>query len=124
MEKVDYQAKVKQSVEKEFEDFKANMLAQDKEEIFLNHYRIHAYSEFRYFLCEVAGECDQDAYDMDRIWEALYRDAGGILCLLWDYYIDTELTSTECFEDTYQTIRSYCYRYFEDIMNRKEDGEQ
>ena len=115
-EELVYKQIVKDSVANEFADFKADMLKQTTEEVFLNNYKIHFYNE--------VNELIQDGESLsEKDFRALYEDKGSILSLLFDEFINLNLTgsevpSVETFDSSAEFIREYNERFHNDIMEQ------
>lgn len=77
VEPTNYKAEVIASVEKEFEDFKAEMLTKSPEDIFYMNFEINVKSE----LSEVIKEGD---YLGEKEYQALYNEKGHVLQELYD----------------------------------------
>lgn len=110
---VDYRAEVVKSVVNEFDNFKNEMLTKTPEEVFLNNYKIHCYNGFMSTIEVDENDLLQDDY------QALYREKGNILQLLFDDFIDSDGYNVDSFEDMRDFIHSYCERYHADIFNIK-----
>ena len=118
-----YKELVKNSIEKEFEEFRANITSQSADEIFQSNYEIHIKTELFDTLC---GEYDDFG---EEYYRALYEevDHGGILQQLYDDFISSENTSVSTGEDTIFFIKNYCEHYHEDILREeriKQDEKQ
>lgn len=107
-----YKELVRESVEKEFEEFKANLMGKSAEEIFQSNYEIHIKTELFDTLC---GEYDDFG---EEYYRALYEevDHGGILQQLYDDFISSENASVSTGEDTIFFIKDYCEHYHSDVM--------
>ncbi len=107
-----YKELVRESVEKEFEEFKANLMGKSAEEIFQSNYEIHIKTELFDTLC---GEYDDVG---EEYYRALYEevDHGGILQQLYDDFISSENASVSTGEDTIFFIKDYCEHYHSDVM--------
>lgn len=108
----DYKELVRESVEKEFEEFKANLMGKSAEEIFQSNYEIHIKTELFDTLC---GEYDDFG---EEYYRALYEevDHGGILQQLYDDFTSSENASVNTGEDTIFFIKDYCEHYHSDVM--------
>ena len=84
-----YKELVRNSVEKEFEEFKANLMGKSAEEIFQNNYEIHVKTELFDTLCGEYVDVGEEYY------KALYEevDHGGILQQLYDDFLGSEYVS-------------------------------
>ena len=112
VESPSYKELVKNSVEKEFEEFKANLMGKSAEEIFQNNYEIHVKTELFDTLCGEYVDVGEEYY------KALYAevDHGGILQQLYDDFIGSENASVNTGEDTIFFIKDYCEHYHSDVM--------
>ena len=118
-----YKELVRNSVEKEFEEFKANLMGKSAEEIFQSNYEIHIKTELFDTLC---GEYDDFG---EEYYRALYEevDHGGILQQLYDDFLGSEYASVSTGEDTLSFIKDYCEHYHDDILREeriKQDEKQ
>ena len=118
VESPNYKELVVNSIEKEFEEFKANLMGKSAEEIFQNNYEIHVKTELFDTLCGEYVDVGEEYY------RALYEevDHGGILQQLYDDFISSENASVSTGEDTIFFIKDYCEHYHSDVM--KEFKEQ
>ena len=112
VESPNYKELVVNSVEKEFEEFKANLMGKSAEEIFQNNYEIHVKTELFDTLCGEYVDVGEEYY------RALYAevDHGGILQQLYDDFISSENASVSTGEDTIFFIKDYCEHYHSDVM--------
>ena len=112
VESPNYKELVVNSIEKEFEEFKANLMGKSAEEIFQNNYEIHIKTELFDTLC---GEYDDFG---EEYYRALYEevDHGGILQQLYDDFTSSENASVSTGEDTIFFIKDYCEHYHSDVM--------
>ena len=112
VESPNYKELVVNSVEKEFEEFKANLMGKSAEEIFQNNYEIHIKTELFDTLCGEYVDVGEEYY------RALYEevDHGGILQQLYDDFISSENVSVSTGEDTIFFIKGYCEHYHSDVM--------
>ena len=112
VESPNYKELVVNSIEKEFEEFKANLMGKSAEEIFQSNYEIHIKTELFDTLC---GEYDDFG---EEYYRALYEevDHGGILQQLYDDFISSENASVNTGEDTIFFIKDYCEHYYSDVM--------
>lgn len=112
VESPNYKELVVNSVEKEFEEFKANLMGKSAEEIFQNNYEIHVKTELFDTLCGEYEDFGEEYY------RALYEevDHGGILQQLYDDFISSENASVNTGEDTIFFIKDYCEHYHSDVM--------
>lgn len=112
VESPNYKELVVNSIEKEFEEFKANLMGKSAEEIFQSNYEIHIKTELFDTLC---GEYDDFG---EEYYRALYEevDHGGILQQLYDDFISSENVSVNTGEDTIFFIKDYCEHYHSDVM--------
>lgn len=114
VETIDYKAEVIASVEKEFEDFKAQMLTLSPEDIFYKNFEINVKTE----LSEVIKEGD---YLGDKEYQALFSENGHVLQELYDDFIGTDSASVNSYGETAEFIKDYCWDYYEDIMKDKKE---
>ena len=112
VESPNYKELVVNSVEKEFEEFKANFMGKSAEEIFQSNYEIHIKTELFDTLCGEYVDVGEEYY------RALYEevDHGGILQQLYDDFISSENASVNTGEDTIFFIKDYCEHYHSDVM--------
>ena len=112
VESPNYKEFVVNSIEKEFEEFKANLMGKSAEEIFQNNYEIHVKTELFDTLCGEYVDVGEEYY------RALYEevDYGGILQQLYDDFISSENASVSTGEDTIFFIKDYCEHYHSDVM--------
>ena len=112
VESPSYKELVVNSVEKEFEEFKANLMGKSAEEIFQSNYEIHIKTELFDTLCGEYVDVGEEYY------RALYEevDHGGILQQLYDDFISSENASVNTGEDTIFFIKDYCEHYHSDVM--------
>lgn len=112
VESPNYKELVVNSVEKEFEEFKANFMGKSAEEIFQNNYEIHVKTELFDTLCGEYVDVGEEYY------KALYAevDHGGILQQLYDDFLGSEYASVSTGEDTIFFIKDYCEHYHSDVM--------
>ncbi len=112
VESPNYKEFVVNSIEKEFEEFKANLMSKSAEEIFQNNYEIHIKTELFDTLCGEYEDFGEEYY------RALYEevDHGGILQQLYDDFISSENASVSTGEDTIFFIKDYCEHYHSDVM--------
>ena len=112
VESPNYKELVRESVEKEFEEFKANLMGKSAEEIFQNNYEIHVKTELFDTLCGEYVDVGEEYY------RALYEevDHGGILQQLYDDFTSSENASVNTGEDTIFFIKDYCEHYHSDVM--------
>ena len=107
-----YKELVVNSIEKEFEEFKVNLMGKSAEEIFQSNYEIHIKTELFDTLCGEYVDVGEEYY------RALYEevDHGGILQQLYDDFISSENASVSTGEDTIFFIKDYCEHYHSDVM--------
>lgn len=112
LESPNYKELVVNSIEKEFEEFKANLMGKSAEEIFQSNYEIHIKTELFDMLCSEYVDVGEEYY------RALYEevDHGGILQQLYDDFISSENASVSTGEDTIFFIKDYCEHYHSDVM--------
>ena len=105
-----YAERVRESVEKEFDEFKAKVTAKTAEDVFLDNYEIHIKTELKDTIL---------SYDFDdEYFRALYEDTknGGVLNSMYEDFIGSEYASVNTGEDTIYFIRGYCEQYYSDVM--------
>ena len=105
-----YAERVRESVEKEFDEFKAKVTAKPAEDVFLDNYEIHIKTELKDTIL---------SYDFDEeYFRALYEDTknGGVLNSMYEDFIGSEHASVNTGEDTIYFIRGYCEHYYSDVM--------
>ena len=105
-----YAERVRESVEKEFDEFKAKVTAKPAEDVFLDNYEIHIKTELKDTIL---------SYDFDEeYFRALYEDTknGGVLNSMYEDFIGSEYASVNTGEDTVYFIRGYCEHYYSDVM--------
>ena len=105
-----YAERVRESVEKEFDEFKAKVTAKPAEDVFLDNYEIHIKTELKDTIL---------SYDFDEeYFRALYEDTknGGVLNSMYEDFIGSEYASVNTGEDTIYFIRGYCEHYYSDVM--------
>ena len=112
VESPNYKELVVNSIEKEFEEFKANLMSKSAEEIFQNNYEIHIKTELFDTLCGEYVDVGEEYY------RALYEEVahGGILQQLYDDFISSDNASVSTGEDTIFFIKDYCEHYHSDVM--------
>ena len=112
VESPNYKELVVNSIEKEFEEFKANLIGKSAEEIFQSNYEIHIKTELFDTLCGEYVDVGEEYY------RALYEevDHGGILQQLYDDFTSSENASVNTGEDTIFFIKDYCEHYHSDVM--------
>lgn len=112
VESPNYKELVVNSIEKEFEEFKANLMGKSAEEIFQSNYEIHIKTELFDTLCGEYVDVGEEYY------RALYEevDHGGILQQLYDDFISSENASVSTGEDIIFFIKDYCEHYHSDVM--------
>lgn len=112
VESPNYKELVVNSIENEFEEFKANLMGKSAEEIFQSNYEIHIKTELFDTLCSEYEDFGEEYY------RALYEevDHGGILQQLYDDFTSSENASVNTGEDTIFFIKDYCEHYHSDVM--------
>ena len=106
-----YAERVRESVDKEFDEFKAKVTTKPAEDVFLDNYEIHIKTELKDTIL---------SYDFDEEYFcALDEDIenGGILQNLYDDFIGDEYASVNTGEDAIYFIRNYCEKYHSYAMN-------
>ena len=112
-----YKELVKNSIEKEFEEFRANITSQPADEIFRSNFEIYVRYELYEAVCDDGDDGLKDEY-----YRALYTEAdkGGILKNLYDDFVSAENASLNTRYDTILYIKDYCEHYHEDIMQEEQ----
>ena len=108
---------MKKGIEKEFEEFRANITSQPADEIFRSNFEIYV----RYELYEAVCDDGDDGLE-EEYYRALYTEAdkGGILKNLYDDFVSAENASLNTRYDTILYIKDYCEHYHEDIMQEEQ----
>ncbi len=109
-ESPNYKELVRNSVEKEFDEFKTSQMNKSAEEIFQSNYEIHIKTE----LSEIIKSFDFD----DEYFRALYEDVenGGVLNYMYDDFVGEEYASVNTGEDAIEYVKNYCEHYHSDVM--------
>ena len=105
-----YAERVRESVDKEFDEFKVRVTAKPAKDVFLDNYEIHIKTELKDTIL---------SYDFDEeYFRALYEDTknGGVLNSMYEDFIGSEYASVNTGEDTIYFIRGYCEHYYSDVM--------
>ena len=91
---------VKEAIEREFEDYKAEQIAKGAEEVFCNAFRINAWSSIYDFL---------DSNELsDETKIALYEKCNGhILSVLVDEYVYTEYCDIAQYSDLKELVNNF-----------------
>lgn len=113
----DYEEEVINSVNAEFEAYKADVLSRPPEEIFLENYKIHVFTELIGVINE--GVEDENGYgylDIEH-YKALYEERGGILNALYDDFVSNDYASVHNYQDTADFIKEYCESYHSAVMS-------
>ena len=110
---IDYEAEVIESVEKEFEVYKADVLSRSPEDIFYENFKIHVFTELR----EVIYQGSESDYLEKEHYRALYEERGSILTGLYDDFVSTEYASVNSYTDTSDFIRDYCEHYHKAVLH-------
>ena len=110
VESPNYKELVRESVEKEFDSFKQELIGKSTEDVFYKNFEIHVKTE----LCDTINSYDFD----DEYFRAMYEDIenGGILNNMYEDFIGSEYASVNTGEDTVYFIRGYCEHYYSDVM--------
>ena len=110
VESPNYKELVRESVEKEFDSFKQELIGKSTEDVFYKNFEIHVKTE----LCDTINSYDFD----DEYFRALYEDTknGGVLNSMYEDFIGSEYASVNTGEDTIYFIRGYCEHYYSDVM--------
>ena len=116
VESPSYKELVRESVEKEFDSFKQELIGKSAEEIFQSNYEIHIKTELFDTLCGEYEDFGEEYY------RALYEevDHGGILQQLYDDFTSSENASVNTGEDTIFFIKDYCEHYHDDILREEQ----
>ena len=109
-EEPDYEAKVRKSVNAEFEAYKSDVLTRSPEEIFRENYKIHVFTELKEVI-EDGGYLEPEHY------RALYEERGSILHELYDDFLGEEYASVNSGAETAEFIRDYCEHYHPAVMS-------
>ena len=104
--KIDYAKEVMKSVEKEFDEFRDNLIKEPSLNVFHKNYEIHVKTEL---YNTINGGIDFE----EEVYKTLYEDRGHILQTLYDNYlsatvIDNERFSVATYGDTSEFIEYYC----------------
>ena len=113
----DYEEEVINSVNDEFDAYKADVLSRPPEEIFLENYKIHVFTELTVVINE--GVEDENGYgylDIEH-YKALYEERGGILNALYDDFVSNDYASVHNYQDTADFIKEYCESYHSAVMS-------
>lgn len=110
VESPNYKELVRESVEKEFDSFKQELIGKSTEDVFYKNFEIHVKTE----LCDTINSYDFD----DEYFRALYEDTknGRVLNSMYEDFIGSEYASVNTGEDTIYFIRGYCEHYYSDVM--------
>ena len=124
VESPNYKELVRESVEKEFEEFRANITSQSADEVFRSNFEIYVRYELYEAICDDGDDGLEDEY-----YRALYTEAdkGGILKNLYDDFVSAENASLNTRYDTILYIKDYCEHYHDDILREeriKQDEKQ
>lgn len=90
-------------VEKEFKEYKENMLLKTKEEIFNNNYKIRFCVEMHEYFYDIP-EILLDDIEID-ILISVY---GNLLEVLYDFYLKREYASINSWEDITDWVKMFC----------------
>lgn len=102
--------KLRKLIQEEYQEFKNICLNKSKEEIFFNCFKIYFYNEiYEFFQNDYFSMSKKDIL-------ALLEDGNHIVELLFNCYIDTELSSISNFEDINYFIIAYNDKYHSDIV--------
>ena len=117
VESPNYKELVINSIEKEFEEFKANITSQPADEVFRSNFEIYVRYELYEAICDDGDDGLEDEY-----YRALYTevDKGGILKNLYDDFVSAENASLNTRYDTILYIKDYCEHYHADIMQEEQ----
>ena len=117
VESPNYKELVVNSIEKEFEEFKANITSQPADEVFRSNFEIYVRYELYEAICDDGDDGLEDEY-----YRALYTEAdkGGILKNLYDDFVSAENASLNTRYDTILYIKDYCEHYHADIMQEEQ----
>jgi len=108
--KTDYYKEVSDSIDKEFDDFKEEILTKSPIDIFYSNYKIHVTTE----LYEVLSE---NSYFDDIYYKILYKEKGHILSSLYEDFLSNEYSSVNTGSDTSDFIKDYCRTYYKKYFN-------
>lgn len=107
---------LRDEVQSEYNQFKANILQRTPEEIFDRHLEIYVKTEF--------NDTIQNHNFDEEYNKALYSERDkGILQQLYMDFINEEYSSVSNAEDTVSFIIDYCERYHSDIVNTQEEND-
>ena len=110
---LDYRALVRKSLDKEYDDLKAEYMS-DAKSAFNNAHEISVKTEF---YCTLIGDAEFE----DKVYKALYNDRGNILSELYSVFIDKPGASVNSNAETEEFIEYYCEQYYPEIMNEEEE---
>ena len=110
----DYEEEVINSINTEFEIYKADIISRSPEEIFNENYKIHIFTELKDVI--EAGS-KGGGYLEPEHYRALYEDRGSILHELYDDFIGDEYASVDSGTDTAEFIKDYCENYHSAVMS-------
>lgn len=96
--------RIGENADKEYGRFRSDELLKDKESIFYDCHKIAFYNEIHGFLTE--GDT-MSAFDENEL-RMIAEEGDRFICLLYDYYLDTEYASISNWEAVTDLIRWYC----------------
>lgn len=105
-------SEIKTSVEDEYFKFKEETLNKSSLEVYESYYEIHFYKEIYNFIRSY------DDYDEEYL-ECLKKDKGHIIDKLYQYYLKSEYSSINNYEDMLDLLKDYCWRYHKDFLKGK-----
>ena len=118
---IDYEAEVKASIAKEFEQFKKEICEQGVEAVFDKSFEINSKTEFCLSLL-------QDTEYEPWVYKSLYQERGKILENLYDEYVGNPKGSINTTKDTKALVEGYCEKYYSDVHEEfeleNEEGNQ
>ena len=107
---IDYKKEVIKRVEKEFDDFRDNLINEPALNVFHRNYEIHVKTELSEVIMDGDGYLDEDDY------KALYKEKDGLLQLMYDDFIHNEYASVNNYGDTAQFIKNYIDYHLKEKM--------
>ena len=110
---LDYRALVRKSLDKEYDDLKAEYMS-DAKSAFNNAHEISVKTEF---YCTLIGDVEFE----DKVYKALYNDRGNILRELYAVFIDKPGASVNSNAETEEFIEYYCEQCYLEIMYEDEE---
>ncbi len=98
---MDFSRAVMESVEKEYDEFRTEMINSPSLNVFHSHYQIYVYTEHLEVI--QTGE-----YLPDEDYQTLCEDIGHILESLYNYCLCNETADFNTYADTARHVHSYC----------------